>query len=282
MLYLFYRQFQTKQFQRMIQFMALLKEQQQIVYYLAANIKNGEYGVNSKIPTEKQLSEQFHVNRNTVRESLKILQFMGVLSSSQGSGYRVADDMSNALSSTMQIFLASIGYTYKSISEIREALELKSFILARGKISSTDIAYLDNLVNAMHTTEDIATVDAEFHKALAKLSGNPIIETVTNAIASISESYILIPWANLSNSEKEELIETHHQILQGLTQGGGIIDENPVSRHYSLADQILEAHHKNLLLSSVPDTANMSLNQFIESGLSGEEILQLISKIKDN
>ena len=261
--------------------MALMKDQQIIVNYLAERIKLGEYSVNTRIPSEKQLAEQFSVARSTVREALKVLQFIGVLSSSQGSGYRVADDMSNALSSTMQIFLASLGYTCKSISEIREALELKSVALIQENgVSEEEIDYLEELVNNMGTADDISDIDIKFHKFIAKISRNPIIETITNALSSISESYILIPWTNLSADEKQALIDIHYQIIHDLKAGNCISSENPISKHYTLADQILETHNKHLLLSSVPDTANMSLKQLIESGLSGDEILDLISKIK--
>lgn len=262
--------------------MGLMKDQQKIVNYLTERIKLGEYSMNTRIPSEKQLAEQFNVTRSTVREALKILQFMGVLSSSQGSGYRVADDMSNALSSTMQIFLASLGYTYKSISEIREALELESVVLIQEHgASDKEIAYLEQLVYEMSKTDNITPIDIEFHKFIAKISGNPIIETVTNALSSISESYILIPWANLSVAEKQALIDVHSQIIQNLKKQDKVISENAISKHYTLADQILETHNKHLLMSSVPDTANMSLKKLIESGLTVEEILDLVSRIKD-
>lgn len=58
----------------------------QIKDYIRLNIKTGVFAVGSKIPSERQLAEQFGVNRLTVNKAISELAQEGVLSSQVGKG----------------------------------------------------------------------------------------------------------------------------------------------------------------------------------------------------
>jgi DNA-binding GntR family transcriptional regulator len=52
-------------------------------------LKEGQYPVGGRVPTEAELSEQFSVSRVTIRRALDMLVQDGYVESRQGSGYRV-------------------------------------------------------------------------------------------------------------------------------------------------------------------------------------------------
>jgi len=54
-----------------------------------ARLKSGRYPVGGRLPTEKELAEQFAVSRVTVRRALEMLVQDGYVESRQGSGYTV-------------------------------------------------------------------------------------------------------------------------------------------------------------------------------------------------
>ena len=56
---------------------------------LIEDIGTGRYAVGSMLPTEAELCEQFGVSRHTVREALRRLREMGLVSRHQGIGTRV-------------------------------------------------------------------------------------------------------------------------------------------------------------------------------------------------
>ena len=64
----------------------------QIYEQLLNNIVSGEWPVGMKLPSEKELTEQFHVSRAPIREALQRLRALGVLESHQGSGSFVSDN----------------------------------------------------------------------------------------------------------------------------------------------------------------------------------------------
>lgn len=57
-----------------------------VVDQLRAQLTNGEWAVDDRIPTEHELAEQLGVGRNTVREAVRVLVHAGLLESRQGNG----------------------------------------------------------------------------------------------------------------------------------------------------------------------------------------------------
>jgi len=56
---------------------------------LSQAITQGEYGVGSLLPTESELCDKFGVSRHTVREALRKLRDLGLVTRHQGVGTRV-------------------------------------------------------------------------------------------------------------------------------------------------------------------------------------------------
>ncbi|TNJ59291.1 GntR family transcriptional regulator [Paenibacillus hemerocallicola] len=63
----------------------------EIADLLQEEIENGKYGVNAKMCSESELCRRFRVNRYMLRQSLELLQNMGLIRSHQGKGYYVCE-----------------------------------------------------------------------------------------------------------------------------------------------------------------------------------------------
>ncbi|WP_047152477.1 FadR/GntR family transcriptional regulator [Aneurinibacillus tyrosinisolvens] len=59
---------------------------EQVTRQIVDFITFGKLSPNSKLPTERQLSESLQVSRSSIREGLRILELLGYLSSRQGEG----------------------------------------------------------------------------------------------------------------------------------------------------------------------------------------------------
>jgi len=60
-----------------------------VAQLLSKSITAGEYGVGSLLPTETELCQKFGVSRHTIREALRKLRDLGLVSRHQGVGTRV-------------------------------------------------------------------------------------------------------------------------------------------------------------------------------------------------
>lgn len=59
---------------------------QTVVNAIYARIRSGDYGVDARLPSERQLASELHVARNTVREALDALEGHGLIRRRAGSG----------------------------------------------------------------------------------------------------------------------------------------------------------------------------------------------------
>lgn len=62
---------------------------QKIAEKITSRIYEGEYPMNSFLPSENELSEEFHVTRTTIRKVLSLLKQRGTIKSYKGRGYKV-------------------------------------------------------------------------------------------------------------------------------------------------------------------------------------------------
>src|SRR5437868_9297522 len=62
---------------------------QQIARRIAAAINDGRYGPGDKLPSERELADDFGVSRPTIRDAMIALEFQGLVEARQGSGVYV-------------------------------------------------------------------------------------------------------------------------------------------------------------------------------------------------
>jgi GntR family transcriptional regulator of abcA and norABC len=64
----------------------------QIVHSIREKITNGEWSIGTKLPTQREMSEQFQVNRSTVITAIEILKAEGLLEGKTGSGVYIVNN----------------------------------------------------------------------------------------------------------------------------------------------------------------------------------------------
>ena len=251
-----------------------------IVYTLLPEISEGKYNDYNRFPTESELCERFNVNRSTIREALKVLQFLNLISSSQGSRYRVTKDFNVSFEETLSTLLSFQKFTYKDISDIREALEIKSLLLIQQRqISNNDKKKFVECIEKMKNKDSAIAADYEFHKLMSKLSGNQLIVDILAALSNVNQKYIEFPWNTIDHDETNELIYKHEQIVKALDKKESIIKENSISNHYAYVNKIMEERH---ILFSKPELLKKSIPELINLGYTMEEIVGLAKEIKDS
>ncbi len=263
--------------------MSELSANQKVINYILDILKDKHFKDGYKLPTESELSEKLNVSRNSVREALKALQNIGLIYSVRGSGYKLESDLEGALLKITQTLFDIMPntYSYKDISDIREALELKILLSIQNQdISIDDIEDLKKYVYNMEYEINPEENDQKFHMKLASMSNNSLMRFVSTALLSrVSKNYILIPWDSINNEEKEKLINSHKDIINWISEKTpNIIATNPISEHYTLADKII--NNQNMLHDNA-SLADMTINDLIKLGISSEKIKLLIQDAKN-
>lgn len=164
---------------------------------LADSIISGKLEPGEKIPTEMELSARFGVSRNTVREAVKMLKAMGVLTIRRAHGTYVASDISPVVLNPLIFALALKPKTAAHLYELRVMFESMVLFLAIKKISDEEIANLKHLVDeakdwyesGQATIEDYLHKDIDFHVRLIQSLHNPLIEIIGHSINALFPVY---------------------------------------------------------------------------------------------
>ena len=97
---------------------------EQIVAQIETRILNGELRPGDKLPSERELAEQFGVSQTAIREAMKALTQKGLVEIHPGRGTYVTDSTSQAIRHSIDL-LVKIGSEdgIRDLVEVREIIE---------------------------------------------------------------------------------------------------------------------------------------------------------------
>ncbi|WP_434510598.1 FadR/GntR family transcriptional regulator [Desulfitobacterium sp. AusDCA] len=151
-----------------------------IIEQIIKTINNGELKPGDKLPTEKEMCAIFSVSRTVIRDALKTMLGLGMVTIRHGVGTfinqvdRVED--ANQLISFLHI---SQG-TCEEMLKVREIIESQAVIWCTQNASKQDIRKLEDIVKKGKEVEEaneskLALLDAEFHLKIVEATGNKVM-----------------------------------------------------------------------------------------------------------
>ena len=158
---------------------------EQIIEYFKNNIKNGNWKIGEKIPSENTLTRELGVSRSSIRQAVIYYVGIGVLESVHGKGTFLVDDEVDGQPNANRI-TAEDCRNVENVLEFRRIVESEACYMAAQNRSDELVAKLEKYLDLMiGSREDIAkfvNADISFHRAIAWASGNPLLEKSLNRI----------------------------------------------------------------------------------------------------
>lgn len=212
-------------------------------------IIEGKLKVGDKLPSTKQMSEQFGVGRSTTREALSALKAMGLIEIRQGGGCRVI----RSVPADMELpELESLRMNRKTVLELleaRESLEVSNAAIAAVKHTETDLHQLHVLIEEMkRTAGDEAEgerLDLQFHLTLARATHNSIMVRLFESIMNHIETAIHdIRRVELyaSAAVAERLFMEHSAIFEAIVQRDSELAAERMKQHLQHIERIVLKH----------------------------------------
>jgi GntR family transcriptional repressor for pyruvate dehydrogenase complex len=163
-----------------------------VIQQMEAAILHGSLSVGDRLPSERELQTLMDVSRNTLRESLRVLEQKGLVEIRKGhrGGIFVKEINADSMSEGLGLFVQSQHITMEEISEFRQDLEGLLSHRAALRAGTKDIGELKRLLKqavdlaeaGVTKWDEFMQVDREIHLALANIAGNPLhhffLETV--------------------------------------------------------------------------------------------------------
>ena len=184
------------------------KAYEKVIDYIESNILDGHFEVGDKLPSERELSQMLSVSRNSVREGIRILEVIGVISSQHGIGNYIADHFDKTLVQVMTMMYALEKMTYNEIREFRYAVEFQAVVLAMDNITKDQIEKLqknlDILENSQDEEEQVLN-DKMIHYTIVEASGNRLVIANYLALAKIMDNFIRETRSKIMTDERNSI-----------------------------------------------------------------------------
>jgi GntR family transcriptional regulator, transcriptional repressor for pyruvate dehydrogenase complex len=169
-----------------------------------------------RLPSERELGEQFGVSRTVIREAVRALAAKGVIDVRTGSGLRVAAVDAAAVSESMSLYLRGGTLEYGKVHEVRKLLEIEIAALAAERACAEHIERLREICEQMEAAmdEDVeaaSLLDLEFHRAIARATDN---ELYLLLLDSIGEALLEVRRGNLQTGAGTETVRCHWEIFE--------------------------------------------------------------------
>ena len=193
---------------------------EEVVTRLREMIQSGELSAGDRLPPERDLAKLLGVSRPTLRAGIRSLATVGILQSRQGAGTFVAEaEESPTLdSSPLRLMAALHGFTSDEMFEARLALEMSIAGLAAKRVTSEQMTTLAEEIAGMYASlnepEQYLVHDMRFHQIVAAASGNRILTSLMNMVATILFEYRSKTVKRAT--DLKESAEQHHNIYRAL------------------------------------------------------------------
>src|SRR5690625_2861719 len=218
---------------------------EEITEQIKQQIINGRLKPGQKLPSTRQLSEQFAVGRSTMREALSALKAMGLIDIRQGEGCTVRQLDAEDLNISLPVELLG-KETILELLEARKALEISNAALAAEKRTSQDLAQFERILRRMseaHGDEKVGEeTDVSFHLALAEATHNSIIVRLLRVISeqmerAIQETRRVYMYADKDVSE--QLWREHQAIYEAVREQNGLEAKKSMEQHLLHVEQVI-------------------------------------------
>ncbi len=214
------------------------KEYNKALDYIFDRFKDGSLSIGDKIPSERQISAQLGISRNSTREALRCLENMGFVESRQGAGNFVHGDVTDSLSIMNEMMVFFKKYSFDDIYDFRRCMDktICELLISRYNDLNGIADQAEKIITSpVYTLEEEVERDMLFHDFLLKAAGNSVLETFSKSLFVIYESVIETVLKNADEHKKELLMDAHLKLLEALRSRKMNYCIEAVENHYIIA-----------------------------------------------
>ena len=161
------------------------KSYEKTVDYIKKELLNGHLRTGDRLPSERELAEVLGSSRNSVREGLRVLENLGVVTSCHGSGKFISLNFDETMSELLSFMYFLKGIREDQVTEFRRSMEWEAMYLAVERITIQEkeemLGHLEKL-EAVQTEDARVQHDKAIHEILIAASHNDFLITNYKAL----------------------------------------------------------------------------------------------------
>jgi GntR family transcriptional repressor for pyruvate dehydrogenase complex len=228
-----------------------------VLKQIIEKIQTGELKPGDALPAERILAEEFGISRPALREVLKALSLLGITVSVHGGANYIAADLRNCLTEPLSILFHMYNSKIQDALQLRGALESKAAFLAAQNCTPLD-AELQLIIAKLDSTQDEKVrgdLDRDLHMKIAQISANPLILSVLNASAQLTENMItgIRSYFMKKNNDAPEIDSQHTRLVHAITDKDAPLAEKIMNEHMHTIERLLNEIPFNTLATADKD-----------------------------
>ncbi len=194
-----------------------LRISEEVAQQLKESIMFGHFKPGERLPTERDLSEQFQVSRAATREALRVLENAGFILTRQGAtggAFVTSLSFERIANAFLDLFMAE----KISISEINYVRILVEPEVARLAAQRVTPEYAERLNSAIRTPE--------FHFVLAEMCGNRFLEGLVRSTIDLTARIV-----EAANVGYKHPTDEHRPIVDAVLAGNSEAAGTAMKKH---------------------------------------------------
>ena len=200
----------------------------QVMEKIKQLIADGVYAPGDKMPTEAELATQFGIGRSSIREAIKIFNYLGILESRSSRGTIVCER--STISSEILSWALLLGNDDKQeLVELRGAIELWSLLRLTALIKEQNekskfvITQLNEEISLMEQAiidknqHNLIKADYDFHYKIIKGADNHLFISLYEMLRSFMMNEI--EQTHMKYTMQMKIVEEHKALINAITSG---------------------------------------------------------------
>lgn len=218
-----------------------MRSHELVLRWVTEELHSGRLRIGDRLPGERVLAEVLGVSRSSLREALRVLEALGTLQTSTGSGPGAGTIVTaapeQALTLALGLQVATRQVDPRDVVQVR--LLLETWTASNADPGLVDWVAVDRFLDRMDDltldVEDFLALDAELHAALSRVAGNPLVSILMDALRTVISDHTRAHACHLTDWEATatRLRAEHREICERIRHGDGAEASTLLGAHIS-------------------------------------------------
>ncbi|MGI8626075.1 MAG: FadR/GntR family transcriptional regulator [Geodermatophilaceae bacterium] len=207
-----------------------------------------DLGPGGRLPGERDLAIQLGVSRTALRDRLQLLDGLGVLRRTTGSGTYVQTLQPTGLALALNVAISVSQLSTEALHSVRIALERQAAAEAALAGDYVLMAYMRKAIHTIDVASDDADVDDadfHFHDALLRAAGNPALSFFADALSGVLKRALSQRRAEmrLHVGDHEVMVNVHQAIYEAVLSGDPAAAMAATDNHFETFEHFAGGGH---------------------------------------